>query len=77
VRPYTREDREAVIKRLRAVREAWPANAAAIGTDDLSILQELSGAGFLTDAYPFNDNAQFIEELRWRTVRTEIRDISE
>jgi superfamily II DNA or RNA helicase len=63
VRPYSREDRETSVKRLRAVNGAWPADAAALSADDLSISRELFGPAFLTDAYPFNDNAEFVEEL--------------
>lgn len=51
IRPFISEDRSLTIKRLAAVRDAWPANAAALEAEDLSILRELFGATFLTGDY--------------------------
>lgn len=62
VRPHAREEEEASVRRLKALRDAWPNGADRLAPADLSILRELFGPDFLTDRYPFKA-ATFIEEL--------------
>jgi hypothetical protein len=51
VQANSREDEAKVSQRLTAVENAWPADAAAVEAEDLSILRELFGANFLTPQY--------------------------
>jgi hypothetical protein len=62
VRAHTREVQEASIKRLKALKAAWPDKAETLHAEDLSILRELFGATFLTPAYPIK-KATFLEKL--------------
>jgi hypothetical protein len=62
IRPYAREDAAVTLTRLRALKAAWPNQEQLLAADDLSILRELFGQDFLSDAYPIKQ-ALFIEEL--------------
>jgi superfamily II DNA or RNA helicase len=62
VRPHARDEEEASIRRLVALKAAWPDKVDALPADDLSILRELFGANFLTAKYPIQ-KALFIKEL--------------
>jgi superfamily II DNA or RNA helicase len=55
VTPYAREDRRDTLRRYKAVQASWPADTAAIESDDLSIVRELFGAAFLTSDYTWTE----------------------
>jgi superfamily II DNA or RNA helicase len=62
VRAHTREEQEASIKRLVALKAAWPDKTDMLQSEDLGILRELFGAAFVSPAYPIK-KATFLEEL--------------
>ena len=53
---------DAAIQRLHDLRNAWPTRTDLISDDDISVLRELLGPTFLTDAYMF-DSITILGEL--------------
>jgi superfamily II DNA or RNA helicase len=63
VRSHRREHMEDAERRAKALLEAWPANPAALESEDVSILKELFGPSFLTPEY-FLTTTEYVELLR-------------
>ena len=51
VKPFETEDDVKASERMKAVAAAWPEDSESLTSEDLTILRELFGPAFLTDAY--------------------------